>query len=269
MTPTCRRRIGYDGANRDEVEPLSFPRWAGRKIMMPKQAFVLAAGLGTRMRPYNGHVPKPLVAIGGKPLIDHVLDRLAEAGVERAVVNVHHLADALEQHLAVRRRPAIIISDERDALLGTGGGIAKALPRFGADPFFLVNSDTVWLDGVRPNLARLAEAFDEGTMDALLLLAPTTDSIGYAGRGDYAMLPDGRLRRRAEQEVVPFVYAGAAILTPALFAGAPPGAFPLTRLFDRAGESGRLFGLRLEGVWMHVGTPDAVAAAEAALAGAR
>ena len=237
--------------------------------MMPKRAIVLAAGLGTRMRPYNGQVPKPLVAVGGKPLIDHVLDRLAQAGVERAVVNVHHLADALERHLASRARPQIVISDERGALLGTGGGIAKALPQLGEAPFFLVNSDTVWLDGVKPNLARLAGAFDAATMDALLLLAPTTDSIGYVGRGDYAMLPDGRLRRRAEREVVPFVYAGAAILAPALFADAPAGAFPLTLLFDRAGAKGRLFGLRLEGVWMHVGTPEAVAAAEAALAGAR
>jgi N-acetyl-alpha-D-muramate 1-phosphate uridylyltransferase len=237
--------------------------------MMPKQAFVLAAGLGTRMRPYNGQVPKPLVAIGGKPLIDHVLDRLAEAGVERAVVNVHHLADALERHLASRARPQIVISDERSALLGTGGGIAKALPQLGEAPFFLVNSDTVWLDGVKPNFARLADAFDAATMDALLLLAPTTDSIGYAGRGDYAMLPDGSLRRRAEREVVPFVYAGAAILSRALFADAPAGAFALTLLFDRAGAKGRLFGLRLEGVWMHVGTRDAVAAADAALAGAR
>jgi N-acetyl-alpha-D-muramate 1-phosphate uridylyltransferase len=235
-------------------------------MTMPNRAIVLAAGLGTRMRPYNGHVPKPLVEIGGKSLIDYSLDRLADAGVERAVVNVHHLADALERHLAMRQRPQIVISDERGALLGTGGGIAKALPQLGEAPFFLVNSDTVWLDGVKPNFKRLAEAFDPDTMDALLLLAPTTDSIGYAGRGDFAMLPDGRLRRRRENEVVPFVYAGAAILSPALFAAAPAGAFPLTSLFDRANESGRLFGLRLEGVWMHVGTPEAVAAAEAALA---
>jgi N-acetyl-alpha-D-muramate 1-phosphate uridylyltransferase len=237
--------------------------------MTPKRAFVLAAGLGTRMRPHNGYVPKPLVEIGGKALIDYVLDRLADAGVEYAVVNVHYLADVLERHLDQRRRPQIVISDERAELLGTGGGIAKALPQLGDAPFFLVNSDTVWLNGVKPNFARLAEAFDPATMDALLLLAPTTDSIGYAGRGDYAMEPDGRLRRRAEQEVVPFVYAGAAILAPALFADAPAGAFPLTLLFDRAGEKGRLFGLRLEGVWMHVGTPDAVAAADAALAAAR
>jgi MurNAc alpha-1-phosphate uridylyltransferase len=238
------------------------------KTIKPNRAIVLAAGLGTRMRPYNGHVPKPLVQIGGKSLIDYSLDRLADAGVDRVVVNVHHLADALERHLASRRRPHIVISDERTELLGTGGGIAKALPQLGDAPFFLVNSDTVWLDGVKPNFARLAEAFDPATMDALLLLAPTTNSIGYSGRGDFAMLPDGRLRRRGEREVVPFVYAGAAILSPALFAGAPAGAFPLTPLFDRAGAKDRLFGLRLEGLWMHVGTPEAVAAAEAALAAA-
>jgi MurNAc alpha-1-phosphate uridylyltransferase len=234
--------------------------------MVPNRAMVLAAGLGTRMRPYNGHIPKPLVEIGGKSLIDYSLDRLADAGVERVVVNVHHLADVLERHLAPRQRPQIVISDERGALLGTGGGITKALPQLGAAPFFLVNSDTVWLDGVKPNFIRLAEAFDSDTMDALLLLAATTSSIGYSGRGDYAMLPDGRLRRRRENEVVPFVYAGAAILSPALFADAPAGTFGLTSLFDRAGEGGRLFGMRLEGIWMHVGTPEAVAAAEAALA---
>lgn len=234
--------------------------------MMPKSAIVLAAGLGTRMRPYNGHIPKPLVAVGGKSLIDYGLDRLADAGVERAVVNVHHLADAVERHLASRQKPRILISDERGELLGTGGGIAKALPQLGDAPFFLVNSDTLWLDGIKPNFARLAENFDPQTMDALLLLASTTGSLGYDGRGDYALLPDGRLRRRGEQEVVPFIYAGAAILSPALFAAAPAGAFPLTLLFDRAGEKGRLLGLRLEGVWMHVGTPEAIAAAEAALA---
>ena len=227
---------------------------------------MLAAGLGTRMRPYNGHVPKPLVAVGGRSLIDYGLDRLAEAGVERAVVNVHHLADAVERHLASRKRPRIIISDERETLLGTGGGIAKALPQLGATPFFLVNSDTLWLDGLKPNFARLAESFEAGAMDALLLLAPSVGSLGYQGRGDYTMRDDGRLRRRGESEVAPFIYAGAAILAPALFAGAPQGAFGLTSLFDRAAEAGRLFGLRLDGLWMHVGTPEAVAAAEAALA---
>jgi MurNAc alpha-1-phosphate uridylyltransferase len=235
--------------------------------MMPKNAIVLAAGLGTRMRPYNGHIPKPLVTVRGKSLIDYGLDRLAEAGVERAVVNVHHLADSVERHLAPRQKPRISISDERGELLGTGGGIAKALRQLDDEPFFLINSDTFWLEGAKPNFARLAEAFDRGAMDALLLLTPTDDSIGYEGRGDYTMLPDGRLRRRTGQdEAAPFIYAGAAILAPALFVDAPMGAFPLTVLFDRAGANNRLFGLGLEGVWMHVGTPEAVAAAEAALA---
>jgi N-acetyl-alpha-D-muramate 1-phosphate uridylyltransferase len=235
-------------------------------MKVPNRAMVLAAGLGTRMRPYNGHIPKPLVEIGGKSLIDYALDGLAKAGVEQAVVNVHYLADALERHLASRRNPQILISDERGTLLGTGGGIAKALPLLGGAPFVLVNSDTLWRDAAKPNLVRLAEAFDIDEMDALLLLAPATGSIGYTGNGDFALLPGGRLRRRAAGETVPFVYAGAAILTPALFAGAPAGAFALTRLFDQAGDAGRLFGLPLEGVWMHVGTPEAVAAAQAALA---
>ena len=231
----------------------------------PKHAMVLAAGLGTRMRPFNGRVPKPLVPVGGKALIDYVLDRLAAQGVERTVVNVHHLADQIERHLADRKRPKIIISDERGELLGTGGGVVKALPKLGDGPFFHVNSDTIWIDGVRPNLARLADAFDPKRMDALLLLATTASSIGYTGRGDFSMAADGRLTRRGEREVVPFVYAGAAILTPAFFAGAPAGAFSMSPLFDRAAEAGRLCGLRLEGVWMHVGTPEAIAAAERAL----
>ena len=231
-------------------------------IPTPKKAMVLSAGLGTRMRPLTNKMPKPLVEVGGKALLDHVLDRLAEAGVVRAVVNVHHFAEQIERHLASRTKPKITISDERGLLLGTGGAVVKALPELGTAPFFLINSDTLWIDGVAPNLTRLAKAFDPTAMDALLLLAPTTGSIGYAGRGDFAFAPDGRLRRRAEREVAPFVYAGAAILTPALFAGAPKGEFPLTDLFDRAAEAGRLHGLRLEGLWMHVGTPDAIALAE-------
>ncbi|MGA7485459.1 MAG: nucleotidyltransferase family protein [Xanthobacteraceae bacterium] len=234
-------------------------------LTAPKCAMVLAAGLGTRMRSFNGRIPKPLVAVGGKALIDHVLDRLAEDGVERAVVNVHHLADQIESHLAHRRRPQIVFSDERNELLGTGGGVVKALPELGGGPFFHVNSDTIWIDGVKPNLRRLADAFDPSRMDALLLLATTTSSIGYSGRGDFTMAPDGRLTRRGEREVVPFVYAGAAILTPAFFADAPTGAFSMSPLFDRAAETGRLCGLRLEGLWMHVGTPDAIKAAEAAI----
>jgi MurNAc alpha-1-phosphate uridylyltransferase len=232
---------------------------------MPKKAMVLSAGLGTRMRPLTNKIPKPLVKVGGKALIDHVLDRLAAAGVERAVVNVHHFAGQIERHLASRTKPKIMISDERGLLLGTGGAVVKALPELGPAPFFLINSDTLWIDGVAPNLARLAEAFDPASMDVLLLLAPATGSIGYAGRGDFAMAPDGRLRRRADREVAPFVYAGAAILAPALFKDAPPAEFPLTDLFDRAAEVGRLHGLRLEGLWMHVGSPDAIAQAERAI----
>src|SRR5688572_19780868 len=231
----------------------------------PKRAMVLAAGLGTRMRPFNGQVPKPLVAVGGKALIDYVLDRLAGQGVERAVVNVHHLADQIERHLANRERPQIVISDERGELLGTGGGVVKALPELGDGPFFHVNSDAIWIDGVEPNLRRLAQAFDPARMDALLLVAPTASSIGYAGRGDFSMTPDGRLSRRDEREVAPFVYAGAAILTHAFFARVPAGPSSMSPLFDRAAETERLCGLRLEGVWMHVGTPDAVRAAEAAI----
>jgi MurNAc alpha-1-phosphate uridylyltransferase len=238
--------------------------------MIPKTAMVLAAGLGERMRPLTDRMPKPLVAVAGKPLIDHVLDRLAAAGIERAVVNVHYLADMIERHLMDRTlgrtKPQIVISDERDKLLNTGGGVVKALAAIGAEPFIHVNSDTIWIDGVRPNLERLAEVFDPGTMDALLLLAPVSTSIGYAGRGDFTMAVDGRLTRRAERAIAPFVYAGAAVLRPELFKDAPDGAFPLTALFDRAAAQGRLHGLRMEGVWMHVGTPEAIKEAEAAIA---
>jgi N-acetyl-alpha-D-muramate 1-phosphate uridylyltransferase len=236
-----------------------------QKIVMPKRAIVLAAGLGTRMRAYSDTLPKPLVKVSGKALIDYALDRLAEAGVEQAVVNVHYMADALERHLAKRTRPRIVISDERNDLLGTGGGVVKALGHLGDAPFFYMNSDTLWIDGVKPNLPRLAQAFDPAEMDALLLLAPTTTSIGYDERGDFTMSTDGRLRRRPEREVVPFAYASAALLAPALFKDAPKGAFPLTVLFDRAAEQGRLHGLRIDGIWMHVGTPEAVAEAEAAI----
>ncbi len=231
----------------------------------PRSAMVLAAGLGTRMRPLTNRRPKALVEVDGKALIDYVLDRLADAGVTRAVVNVHHFADLLQKHLSARTKPQIVISDERGLLLGTGGAVVKALPELGDAPFFHLNADTIWVDGVKPNLTRLADAFDPATMDALLLLAPTTGSIGYAGRGDFTMAPDGRLRARGEREVVPFVFAGAAIFTPALFAAAPQGEFALTDLFARAIDAGRLYGLRLEGLWMHVGTPDAIASAEAAI----
>jgi MurNAc alpha-1-phosphate uridylyltransferase len=223
---------------------------------------VLAAGLGLRMRPLTDHMPKPLVQVAGAALLDHVLDKLAEVGVGEAVVNVHYLPDQIIDHVATRSVPKVTISDERNLVLGTGGGVVKALPLLGPEPFYHLNADTMWIDGVRPNLARLAETFDPDRMDILLLMAPTANSIGYSGAGDYAMLADGALRRRKENQVVPFVYAGVAIMSPALFADAPAGEFSLTKLFDRANEQERLFGLRLDGVWMHVGTPDAVRAAE-------
>ena len=232
----------------------------------PRAAMVLAAGRGERMRPLTDRMPKPMIPVAGRPLIDHVLDRLAAAGVERAVVNVHYLADQIERHVVSRSKPRITISDERDQLLDTGGGVVKALPALGRDPFFHLNSDTIWIDGPTPNLRRLAETFDPANMDALLLLAPTAGSTGYSGQGDFAMTADRRLHRRPKGEVVPHVYAGAAVLTPALFTGAPSGAFSLTRLFDRAAAAGRLHGLQLEGTWMHVGTPDAIPQAEAAIA---
>jgi N-acetyl-alpha-D-muramate 1-phosphate uridylyltransferase len=230
----------------------------------PTKAMVLAAGLGVRMRPLTDHMPKPLVQVAGRALLDHVLDKLGNAGVSEAVVNVHYLPDQIIDHVATRAKPRVIISDERDEVLDTGGGVVKALPLLGHEPFFHVNADTLWIDGVRPNLARMADAFDPARMDILLLMAPTTSSIGYGGRGDYAMLPDGALRKRKEHQVVPFVYAGVAIMSPAQFADVPAGKFSLTKMFDRANEQERLFGLRLDGVWMHVGTPEAVHAAEEA-----
>jgi N-acetyl-alpha-D-muramate 1-phosphate uridylyltransferase len=235
----------------------------------PKCAMVLAAGLGTRMRAFNQRVPKPLVQVCGKALLDYVLDQLAEQGVECAVVNVHHLAEQIERHLAPRQRPRIIISDERGELLGTAGGVIKAFPQLGHDPFFHVNSDTIWIDTAKPNLAALAEAFDYRHMDALLLVADIGSSIGYAGLGDFTMASDGRLTRRREGERTPFVYAGAAILTREFFSGVPIGPSSMSPLFDQAAQAGRLWGVPLEGVWMHVGTPEAVKAAETAmLAGA-
>jgi MurNAc alpha-1-phosphate uridylyltransferase len=231
----------------------------------PHTALVLAAGLGTRMQPLTNSKPKPLIAVAGKTLLDHVLDRLSDVGVSTAVVNVHYLADQIVTHVAQRSKPRVIVSDERNEILGTGGAVIKALPYLGDQPFFHLNADTIWIDGVRPNLERLAEAFDPARMDILLLMAPTADSIGYSGSGDYAMMTDGTLRRRKEHQVVPFVFAGVAIMSPAIFKHAPQGAFALTTIFDAVNERGRLFGLRLDGTWMHVGTPDAVTAAEDAL----
>ena len=232
----------------------------------PKRAMVLAAGLGKRMRPLTATVPKPLIEVAGRALIDHGLDRLERAGVETAVVNVHYLPDLVRAHVGRRRRPQIVVSDERAQLLDTGGGIAKALPELGEAPFYLLNSDSFWIEGARPNLDWLAAGWDDAAMDAVLLLAPTVKAIGYSGRGDFRMDPTGRLYRRREREVVPFAYAGAAILHPRLFAGCPAEPFPLNLLFDRAIEAGRLFGVRMDGVWLHVGTPEAVNEAELSIA---
>jgi MurNAc alpha-1-phosphate uridylyltransferase len=228
-------------------------------------AMVLAAGLGKRMLPLTAAIPKPMVKVDGQTLIDRVLDRIAQAGITRAVVNAHYCGDVLIEHLAARRTPAIEISDERDALLDTGGGVVRALPRLGTKPFLLVNSDTIWIEGTSPNLVRLLAGYDERRMDALLLLAPTAGAVGYAGHGDFSMDPQGLLARRGEREIAPFVYAGATVLHPRLFAQAPQGAFSLVRSFEQAERSGRLFGLRLDGTWMHVGTPGAIRDAEDAI----
>ncbi|HZP19395.1 MAG TPA: nucleotidyltransferase family protein [Bauldia sp.] len=232
----------------------------------PKRAMVLAAGIGKRMRPLTATVPKPLIEVGGRALIDYSLDRLERAGVETAVVNVHYLAHLLVAHLARRKRPRIIMSDERAELLDTGGGVRKALANFDNSPFYLLNSDTFWIEGARPNLDWLAAGWDDAAMDVLLLLAPTVKAIGYAERGDFRMDAAGRLYRRKEREVVPFAYAGAAIIHPRLFEGSPEGAFSLNLLFDRAIEAGRLAGVRMDGLWLHVGTPDAIAEAELSIA---
>ncbi|WP_188577262.1 nucleotidyltransferase family protein [Azorhizobium oxalatiphilum] len=227
---------------------------------------VLAAGMGSRMRPLTDTRPKPLVEVYGRPLVDHVLDRLETAGISEAVVNVHHHADMLEAHLATRTAPPRLhISDERGTLLETGGGIVKALSLFKGEPFIAINADTIWIEGVKPNLVRLMERFDPEHMDALLLVAGAATSVGYEGMGDFTMDVEGRLQWRAERTVAPFVYAGACILKPELFADAPEGPFSLTRIFRKAIEAERLHGLRLEGVWMHVGTPDAIPAAEEAI----
>ena len=223
---------------------------------------VFAAGLGTRMRPVTDTIPKPLVTVGGKALIDHMLDRFADAGLERAIVNVHYRADQIEAHLAGRRRPRIIVSDERDRLLDQGGGIKKVLPLLGEDAFFLCNTDAFWLEGPHSNLAALAARWDPATMDVLLLVAATTTSIGVDWPGDFTMLADGRLVRREERAVAPFVYAGVGIMKPSLFADAPDGPFRLAPYFFAAAAAGRLFGQRLDGQWLHVGTPEAIAQAE-------
>ena len=231
-------------------------------------AMVLAAGLGTRMAEAGNGLPKPLVRLAGKALIDHVLDRHVEAGTERVVVNVHHKADLIEKHLRSRRAPRIEISDERGALLDTGGGVKKALPRLGPGAFLIHNSDSVWIEGVGANLTRLLEAWDDTRMDCLMLLALASQSLGYQGRGDFDFAADGRIKRRgADQKLVPFAFAGVSIAHPRLFAGCPDGAFSLNTVWDGAIAAGRAYGMRMEGIWMHVGSPDALAFAERRLSG--
>lgn len=230
----------------------------------PDTAMLLAAGLGTRMRPLTDKMPKPMIPVGGQPMIDTLLDRLADAGVAKAVVNVHYQADVLEEHLRTRKRPAVAISDERDRLLDSGGGVRKALPNLG-ETFYVLNADSLWIEGPGSNLARLAEAWHPARMDVLLLLAATTSSVGWENRGDFAMDQDGRLRRPKVKEVTPFAYAGVGLWKKSLFAERPD-VFSLNVIFDEAIAAGRLFGLRLDGIWMHVGTPEAVAQANACIA---
>jgi N-acetyl-alpha-D-muramate 1-phosphate uridylyltransferase len=232
------------------------------KQWRPEAGMVLAAGLGTRMRPLTDRLPKPLVRLKERALIDHVLDRLAAAGLARAVVNVHHHADALEAHLRQRKTPKIEISDERGVLLDTGGGVVRALPKLGPGPFLIHNSDSVWIEGVGSNLERMFASWDSGAMDSLMLLASAATSLGYEGSGDFAMGTDGRLSRRGERQMVPFVFTGVSIAHPRMFENAPEGRFSLNKLWDEAIDKGRLFGIRLEGLWMHVGTPEALTEAE-------
>jgi N-acetyl-alpha-D-muramate 1-phosphate uridylyltransferase len=235
-------------------------------MFMPDKAMVFAAGLGTRMRPLTGDRPKPLIKVAGKALIDYTLDRFARAGVGTAIVNVHHRASQIEEHLKPRVTPRIIISDEREELLGQGGGIAKALPHLGPEPFFIANTDAFWIEGPRDNLRALAARWSPDQMDILLLVAAVATSIGVDSSGDFYLAQDGRLKQRAEREIAPFVYTGVGIAKPGLFEGKRPKVFPLTPFFFEAVEKGRLFGQRLDGLWIHVGRPEAIEEAEQAIA---
>ena len=236
-------------------------------IAVPKAAMVLAAGLGTRMRPLSQTVPKPLIELGGQTLLDHALDRLVLAGVERAVVNVHYKADLITARLAARQTPRIEISHEEE-LLETGGGVLKALPLLGEE-FFVVNSDVLWLDGKDSALARLAATFDPARMDAVLLFQRTTNAVGYEGSGDYFLDPLGTPRRRGEREIAPYIFSGVQLLHRRLFDGASERRFSLARLYHRAEEAGRLHAIVHDGEWYHVGTPEGLAATRVRLASHR
>jgi len=233
-----------------------------------EDAMVLAAGLGTRLRPITDTMPKPLVPIAGKAMIDYGLDALAEAGVKRTVVNVHHFADRMRAHLAGRTTPEILISDETDQLMNSGGGLAKGLKLIGRGPVLVMNADLFWIGekpGEKTNLQRLADAFDPARMDMLMLCVRLEDTTGHNGKKDFSLDEDGRLARYEEGHGTPVVYAGALALMPALLDDAPDDAFNLNLYFDRAIAAGRLFGLMLEGHWITVGTPEAIGAAEAVI----
>ena len=226
---------------------------------------VFAAGLGARMRPITDMLPKPLVKVGGRTLIDHCLDRLADDGVERAVVNVHWHADQIEAHLARRRSPKILISDERATLLDQGGGIRRALPLLGKEPFLLCNTDSFWIEGPRSNIARLAQVFDAESMDVALLVAAAAGAVGVDWPGDFTMTREGRLVGREPRHVAPFVYTGVGIVRPQLFENETQDVFRLAPFFHAAAGKGRLFGVRLDGLWLHVGRPESIAEAEVAI----
>jgi len=239
-----------------------------RKPMTVERAMVLSAGLGERMRPLTNERPKPLLEVRGETLLDRALDHLASADVHTAVVNTHYLAEMIAGHLASRRRPRIELSHEPD-LLETGGGVVKALSKLGRRPFFVINSDSLWLDGPQSALRRLMDVWDGPRMDALLLVYPTVNVAGYGGSGDFLMAPDGALNRRREGEIAPFLFTGVQLLHPRLFADAPDGPFSLNLLYDAAENRGRLFGMRHDGLWFHVGTPELLARAEAEFPPAR
>ena len=227
-----------------------------------KAGMVLAAGLGLRMRPLTETTPKPLIPVAGRTLLDRMIDRFQDAGVETVVVNVHHLADQVNEHLKNRAAPAIIISDERDSLLETGGGLKKALGLLGDQPFFAANADAILLNANTPALGRLMEQWDDEKMDGLLLLHSTVEAYGYTGAGDFNADATGKLVRRAELEIAPYLFTGVQLLHPRLFDGAPDGPFSLNVLYDKALENDRLFGVVHDGEWFHVGDPEGLADVE-------
>ena len=227
-------------------------------------AMIMAAGLGKRMRPLTATQPKPLVRVAGKPLIDHTLDRLADVGVQKAVVNVHYLADALEAHVTERTAPRVTISDEREMLLETGGGMIRAQSHL-PDPFFCLNSDNIWLDGPRDAFHDLSARWNADEMDALLLLVPHARAINFTGKGDFHMDPLGRLSRRRSGHIAPYIYTGIQLVSHRLLRDAPEGKFSTNILWSRAIEEGRLFGAVFTGLWFEVGTPEAIAPTEEAL----